>query len=173
MKLKLLRFPDPFLNKKVAPFDFDKYDAKQIEADMIAIMDKENGVGLSANQVGLALRMFVYGDNKHYVPCFNPKILEYGGPEVAIEEGCLTYPGLFVKIYRSEWIVAEWEDENRELHKENFTGLQSRVFQHEYDHMEGIDFLSRAGKVSLDMAKRKVKKAMRKMKKMRENGELT
>jgi len=76
---------------------------------------------------------------------------------------------LFVKIYRPEWIVAEWEDENRKLHKENFTGLQSRVFQHEYDHMEGIDFRSRAGRVSLDIAKRKLKKAMRKMKKMQEN----
>ena len=59
------------------------------------------------------------------------------------------------------------------FHKENFTGLQSRVFQHEYDHMEGIDFQSRAGRISLDIAKRKLKKAMRKMKKMQENGELS
>ena len=112
--------------------------------------------------------MFVFGDSKNYVPCFNPKILEYGGPEMPIEEGCLTYPGLFVKIYRPEWIVAQWEDENRELHKENFTELQSRVFQHEYDHMEGIDFQSRAGRISLSIAKRKVKRAQRKMKKMQE-----
>ena len=60
------------------------------------------------------------------------------------------------------------KDENRELHKENFTGLQSRVFQHEYDHMEGIDFRNLAGKVSLDIAKRKLTKALRKMKKMQE-----
>ena len=148
--------------------DTEPEDRKEILDNMIETMKHYGGIGLSANQVGLALRMFVYGDNTHYVPCFNPKILEYGGPEMPIEEGCLTYPGLFVKIYRPEWIVAEWEDENRELHKENFTDLQSRVFQHEYDHMEGIDFQSRAGKVSLDMAKRKVKKAMRKMKKMQE-----
>ena len=171
----LLEPKHPLLHSSlpVITADTEPEDRKEILDNMIESMKQYGGIGLSANQVGLALRMFVYGDNKHYVPCFNPKILEYGGPEVAIEEGCLTYPGLFVKIYRSEWIVAEWEDENRELHKENFTGLQSRVFQHEYDHMEGIDFLSRAGKVSLDMAKRKVKKAMRKMKKMRENGELT
>jgi len=86
-----------------------------------------------------------------------------------MEEGCLTYPGLFVKIYRPDWIVAQWEDEKRELHKETFSGLQSRIFQHEYDHMEGIDFRSLAGKISLDMAQRKVKRAKRKMKEMQKD----
>ena len=143
-------------------------DRKELLANMVETMKHYGGIGLSANQCGIPIRMFVFGDNENYIPCFNPKILEYGGPEVAIEEGCLTYPGLFVKIYRPEWIVAQWEDENRELHKENFTELQSRVFQHEYDHMEGIDFQSRAGRISLSIAKRKVKRAQRKMKKMQE-----
>ena len=143
-------------------------DRKELLANMVESMKHYGGIGLSANQCGIPIRMFVFGDNENYIPCFNPKILEYGGPEMPIEEGCLTYPGLFVKIYRPEWIVAQWEDENRELHKENFTELQSRVFQHEYDHMEGIDFQSRAGRISLSIAKRKVKRAQRKMKKMQE-----
>ena len=99
MKLKLLRFPDPFLNKKVAPFDFDKYDAKQIEADMIAIMDKENGVGLSANQVGLDAQIFImkpeglegYEDNKPFA-IINPVITEVSQETVLGEEGCLSFP---------------------------------------------------------------------------------
>ena len=148
--------------------DTEPEDRKELLANMVETMKHYGGIGLSANQCGIPFRMFVFGDNENYIPCFNPKILEYGGPEVAIEEGCLTYPGLFVKIYRPEWIVAQWEDENRELHKENFTELQSRVFQHEYDHMEGIDFQSRAGRISLSIAKRKVKRAQRKMKKMQE-----
>ena len=78
----------------------------------------------------------------------------------------MTYPGLFVKIYRPDWIVAQWEDEKRELHEENFKDLTSRIFQHEYDHMEGIDFRTRAGRMSLDMAQRKVKRAKRKIKEM-------
>ena len=143
-------------------------DRKELLDNMVETMKHYGGIGLSANQCGIPIRMFVFGDNENYIPCFNPKILEYGGPEMPIEEGCLTYPGLFVKIYRPEWIVAQWEDENRELHKENFTELQSRVFQHEYDHMEGIDFQSRAGRISLSIAKRKVKRAQRKMKKMQE-----
>ena len=148
--------------------DTEPEDRKELLANMVETMKHYGGIGLSANQCGIPIRMFVFGDNENYIPCFNPKILEYGGPEMPIEEGCLTYPGLFVKIYRPEWIVAQWEDENRELHKENFTELQSRVFQHEYDHMEGIDFQSRAGRISLSIAKRKVKRAQRKMKKMQE-----
>ena len=82
MKLKLLRFPDPFLDKKVAPFDFDKYDAKQIESEMIEIMEKENGVGLSANQVGIDAQIFIikpeglegYEDNKPFA-IINPNTL--------------------------------------------------------------------------------------------------
>ena len=157
----LLHSPLPEITAETEP-----EDRVELTNNMSETMRHYGGVGLSANQVGLAMRMFVFGDNKHFIPCFNPKILEYGGPEVAIEEGCLTYPGLFVKIYRPDMIVAQWEDEKRELHKETFTELQSRVFQHEYDHMEGIDFRTRAGRVSLDMAQRKVKRAKRKIKEM-------
>ena len=157
----LLHFPLPKITAETEP-----EDRVELTNNMIETMRHYGGIGLSANQVGIALRMFVFGDKEHFIPCFNPKILEYGKDKVAIEEGCLTYPGLFVKIYRPDWIVAQWEDEKRELHKETFTGLQSRIFQHEYDHMEGIDFRSRAGKVSLDMAQRKVKRAKRKIKEM-------
>ena len=162
-KHPLLHSPLPEITAETEP-----EDRVELTNNMAETMKHYGGIGLSANQVGIALRMFVFGDKDHFIPCFNPKILEYGGPEVAIEEGCLTYPGLFVKIYRPDRIVAQWEDENRELHKETFTELQSRVFQHEYDHMEGIDFRNRAGRMTLDIAQRKVKRAARKMKKMRE-----
>ena len=163
-KHPLLHSPLPAITADTEP-----EDRKELLDNMVETMKHYGGIGLSANQVGIALRMFVFGDKDHFIPCFNPKILEYGGPDMPIEEGCLTYPGLFVKIYRPDRIVAQWEDEKRELHKETFTELQSRVFQHEYDHMEGIDFRSLAGRVSLDMAQRKVKRATRKMKKMAEN----
>ena len=137
--------------------------------NMVETMKHYGGIGLSANQCGIPIRMFIFGDNENYIPCFNPKILEYGGPEVAIEEGCLTYPGLFVKIFRPESVTATFEDENRELHEETFTGLMARVFLHEMDHMDGIDFTSRAGKMALDIAKRKRLRGQRKLKKMQES----
>ena len=160
----LLHSPLPEITAETEP----EY-RKELMDNMVETMKHYGGIGLSANQCGIPIRMFVFGDSAHYIPCFNPKILEYGKDKIPMEEGCLTYPGLFVKIYRPDWIVAQWEDENRELHKETFTELQSRVFQHEYDHMEGIDFRSLAGRVSLDMAQRKVKRATIKMKKMAEN----
>ena len=160
----LLHSPLPVITAETEP-----ENRKELLDNMVETMKHYGGIGLSANQCGLAIRMFVFGDNKHYIPCFNPRITAYSDKKIPIEEGCLTYPGLFVKIYRPDRIVAQWEDENRELHKETFTELKSRVFQHEYDHMEGIDFRRLAGRITLDIAQRKVKRATRKMKKMAEN----
>ena len=134
-------------------------DRKELLDNMVETMKHYGGIGLSANQVGIDIRMFVFGDNEHYIPCFNPRIIAYSDKKIPMEEGCLTYPGLFVKIYRPEWVTVTFEDENRELHEETFTELQSRVFQHEYDHMEGIDFRKLAGRMALDIAQRKVKRA--------------
>ena len=162
-KHPLLHSPLPVITADTEP-----ENRKELLDNMVETMKHYGGIGLSANQVGLALRMFVFGDNKHYIPCFNPRIIAYSDKKVPMEEGCLTYPGLFVKIIRPEWVTVTFEDENRELHEETFRDLLARVFQHEYDHMEGIDFRNLAGRLSLDMAQRKVKRAIRKMKKMQE-----
>ena len=136
--------------------------------NMIETMKHYGGIGLSANQCGIPIRMFVFGDNKNYVPCFNPRIIETAGELIPIEEGCLTYPGLFIKIFRPESVTMTFEDENRELHEETFTELMARVVLHEMDHMDGIDFTSRATYMALNMAKRKRLRGMRKLKKMQE-----
>ena len=139
---------------------------KELLDNMIETMRHYGGIGLSANQVGIPIRMFVFGDTKSYIPCFNPRIIESSEEKVAIEEGCLSYPGLFVKIFRSEEITVTFEDENFELHKETFNGLASRIFQHEMDHMNGVDFRSLAGRVALDVAERKLKRGLRKLKEL-------
>jgi len=144
--------------------DSDDLSRKDLLDNMIETMKHYGGIGLSANQVGLPYRMFVFGDTKNYVPCFNPKITEESDVIIPIEEGCLSYPGLFVKIHRPDRISVEFEDENGELHKEEMEGLMCRVFQHEMDHMDGIDFTQRAKKMHLDMAKRKVKRGKLKLK---------
>ena len=167
----LLEPKHPLLLTKlpVITADTEPEDRKELLDNMVETMKHYGGIGLSANQVGIDIRMFVFGDNEHYIPCFNPRIIAYSENKIPMEEGCLTYPGLFVKIFRPEWVTVTFEDENRELHEETFSELQSRVFQHEYDHMEGIDFRKLAGRMALDIAQRKVKRAQRKMKKMQEN----
>jgi len=146
--------------------DSEPESRKTLLEDMVETMKHYGGIGLSANQVGLPVRMFIFGDTKNYIPCFNPRIIEKSEDKVAIEEGCLTYPGLFVKIFRSEEITVTFEDENSDLHKETFNGLASRIFQHEMDHMDGVDFRSLAGRIALDVAERKLKRGLRKLKEL-------
>ncbi len=104
------------------------------------------GIGLSANQIGIWERAFVMIRDIEYneiITCFNPRIIKESKKEVSMQEGCLSYPDLFLDISRPESVVVKYEDENKKLHKVKLDGLAARVFQHEYDHMEGIDFTQR------------------------------
>ena len=165
MIYKLLEPQHPLVHTKLPEYEeTDSSVKQQLMDDMIETMKHYGGIGLSANQVGIPCRMFVFGDNKNYVACFNPKILVESENTIPIEEGCLTYPGLFVKIYRPDWIEVEFEDEKGESHSDTFEGLMCRVFQHEMDHMDGIDFTSRAKRMDLNIAKRKMKRGKLKLK---------
>ena len=104
------------------------------------------GIGLSANQIGIWERAFVMIRDIEYneiITCFNPRIIKESKKEVSMQEGCLSYPDLFLDISRPESVVVKYEDENKKLHKVKLDGLAARVFQHEYDHIEGIDFTQR------------------------------
>ena len=105
-----------------------------------------NGVGLSANQIGIWERAFVMisdMDSQETITCFNPKIIKESKKKIVMEEGCLSYPDLFLDIERPESIVVKYEDEGKEVHKIKLKGYIARIFLHEYDHMEGIDFTQR------------------------------
>ena len=154
----LLEKDHPLVHSELPEYvDSDEVNRKEFSDSMVESMKHWGGIGLSANQVGFSHRMFVMGDNDHYICCWNPKIVVESEDKTPIEEGCLTYPGLFVKIRRPDWIEVEFEDENGEKHSDTFEGLMCRVFQHEMDHMDGIDFTSRAKKMDLNIAKRKLK----------------
>ena len=120
-------------------------------------MEENNGVGLSANQIGIDERVFVmYSDvkKKEVIACFNPYITEYSEEKIIMDEGCLTWIGIWLKVERSEGIVCNFEDETGEHVQCTMHGLESRIFQHEYDHMEGTNFTRRVSKLKLDMAKK-------------------
>ena len=106
-------------------------------------MFHHRGVGLSANQIGIQERAFVMisdMETQDTITCFNPRIIKESKEKVVMEEGCLSYPELFIEISRPSSIIVKYEDEGIELHKVKLTGFMARIFQHEYDHMEGIDF---------------------------------
>ena len=124
-------------------YNLDRHHLSKI---LIDNMIHHNGIGISANQIGIWERAFAMVrdiENNEVMVCFNPRIVKSYSEEVEMEEGCLSYPELFLKIKRPDKIVVKYEDENKKIHKIKLQGLASRVFQHEYDHMEGIDFTQR------------------------------
>ena len=124
-------------------YNLDRHHLSRV---LIDNMIHYNGIGISANQIGIWERAFaMVRDLEHneVMVCFNPRIVKSYAEEVEMEEGCLSYPELFLKIKRPDKIIVKYEDENKKTHKIKLEGLASRVFQHEYDHMEGIDFTQR------------------------------
>ena len=117
-----------------------------------------NGIGLSANQCGVFERVFVIGVGENSWACINPKIVAKAPSTIKDTEGCLSFPGLGLKIDRPEWIEAEFYNENGELVQMRMEGLTARCFQHELDHMNGVLYTHRAKPLALQMAmKRRAK----------------
>lgn len=128
------------------------------------------GVGLSANQCGVFERVFVIGTDDFQLACVNPRIIEIEGQPVKNNEGCLSYPGLFLKIERPSVIIGEWLDENGELKRARLSGITAQCFQHELEHMDGIRFTEHVGNVALRMARRKQVKTIKKIMRKQKNG---
>ena len=141
-------------------------DRQKIKDDLVETMKEYKGIGLSANQVGLMERVFVmYGDfqKRKAIACFNPKIIYSSVDTIVMDEGCLTYPGLWLKVKRPVAIKVEFEDEKGEKHNRTFDGLSSRIFQHEYDHMEGTDFTQKVSRLKIERAMKKLNKTVKKI----------
>ena len=124
-------------------YNLDRHHLSRVLVDN---MIHHQGIGISANQIGIWERAFAMVkdiENNEVIVCFNPRIIKSYSEEVEMEEGCLSYPELFLKVKRPDKIIVKYEDEDKKTHKIKLEGLASRVFQHEYDHMEGIDFTQR------------------------------
>ena len=139
---------------------------KELKENLTETMENFTGIGLSANQCGIMERAFImYSDvkKKEIIACFNPKIIYESEEKIFMEEGCLTYPGLWIKVKRPEGIEVTYEDENGEKQEKAMFGLEARVFQHEYDHMEGTNFTKRVSRLRLNRAKKRLKKVQKKL----------
>ena len=146
---------EKFLRKKTAPFDFKKFTRKDVN-DLISrmrrVMHAANGIGLSANQIGLDVSVFVaetpdpQGGTKFYA-VFNPKIEKIEKSTISFEEGCLSIPGKWGEVTRSEQIVVSGYNKMGKPVKVKAWGLLARIFQHEIDHLNGKLFIDRAKNV--------------------------
>jgi len=121
-------------------------DRQELSKTLVENMLHYEGVGLSANQIGIwerAFCMMINFETNETITCFNPKIIKESKKTIQYDEGCLSYPDVFIKIERPKTIVVKYEDENKKVHKQKLKEFICRIFQHEYDHLEGIDFTQR------------------------------
>ena len=158
--MKLIKAPDEFLEKQVKEFDFNTMDPGEISKNMIDVMHKYKGVGLAANQVGVDAQIFVMGE-KDPMTVINPIITEVGTEKVEMEEGCLSFPGLYMKVSRPSVVSVQYLDIEQKECIIKLEGFHARVFLHEYDHLQGITFDQRVSKLRLDMAKKKQQKILK------------
>lgn len=158
----------PLLKQKLEEFDFSNppTDPIQLAHDLAETMLDNNGLGLSANQIGLPYRAFAIKAEKIIV-CFNPKIVDYSEETIYLEEGCLSYPDLYIKVKRPQTIKIRYTEPNGNTLTTIFSGLTARVALHEFDHLEGITYLQRANRFHIEQGKKN--KKLRKLPKVSAN----
>ncbi len=177
---------EKFLRHKTADFDFkthstgselahDRKEIAELIKQMREIMTGASGVGLSANQLGLNLRLFVVQisdeplerdkNNKIILPpqekmkfyvIFNPEIIKFSKEKIVMEEGCLSVPGFYGVVERPEKITLVGQDKNAKKIKIKAWGLLARIFQHEADHLNGILFIDKAENIQKIEAQSKI-----------------
>ena len=162
MIYKLVPQDDPILSSKTKHFDFDDppMDATELFENLKETMIKNKGLGLAAPQCGLPYNAFVMGDPNNpdtIFSVFNPKIVNQEGM-VEMEEGCLTFSGLFIKVKRPAVIRVRFSGHDGYVDTTDFSGYTARVFQHEYDHLQGVTFMNRASKLRLNRARKQKQK---------------
>ena len=145
MILQLTPNTHPILHEKIKPCS-QNLDRHKMSRILKENMIHYEGIGLSANQIGISERVFVMVLNietEETITCYNPRIIKRYDNNVWCEEGCLSFPDEIINIQRPDRIVVKYEDEDKKDHKIKLDGLAARVFQHEFDHLEGIDFTER------------------------------
>lgn len=151
MILPVFSYGQPVLRKQAEPITPDHPGLADLIRDMWETMYNAHGVGLAAPQVGQAIRLFVIDtvqiekegkDHKGFKKVFiNAEILDEHGHPWSYEEGCLSIPDIHAEVERQPDIVIRYRDENWVEHTETWSGMNARVIQHEYDHIEGILFI--------------------------------
>ena len=166
MILPMYIFGQPVLRKETTERPVDYPNLKELIDNMFETMKLAEGVGLAAPQIGLSIRMFVVDldvisddlpQYKGYLHAFiNPQIVEVSEETNISEEGCLSVPGVHENVRRPAKIHATYLDENLTPHDEWIEDFAARVFQHEYDHLEGKLFIDHISNLRKQLIKKKL-----------------
>jgi len=134
-------------------------DLERFERDMIRLMLDERGMGLAANQIGITKRFFAIGHEsfdtfqKHAI-IWNPQVINSSEEKVIDVEGCLSFRDIFVKVERPKTVEVQYETTQGKTRFARLDGMESKCFQHELDHLEGITFNKRVSKLRWQMARK-------------------
>lgn len=142
----IVKFPNNCLTTATAHFDFNNSQTNphDLVQTMLEQMINSKGIGLSANQLGLSHRVFVMRGDEYNFACFNPKIVSMSNDTNTLEEGCLSFPGVVVKVPRANTVRLRFQTASGGTDTKTFDGLSARVIQHEIDHLDGKLFFNRA-----------------------------
>ena len=166
MILPIYTYGTAVLRKVAEPIDKDYPGLKELISNMYETMYHADGVGLAAPQIGKAIRLLIIdlapfkeddpelGSFK--ITMINPEMLEFGDSKVPAEEGCLSIPGIYESVMRSEKIKIKYLDEDFNEHIADFEGYKARVVQHEYDHLEGNLFTDKVSPIRRQLLKSKL-----------------
>ena len=167
MILPIVSFGNSILRCKCSPVQ-ENQPIEDILKNMYETMYNAQGVGLAAPQVGLDLSIFIidttpFCDNENnLIPLkkefINPEIIDYSGKDESFNEGCLSIPGLREDVIRKDQIKIRYFDKNFNEHTEKYEGINSRVIQHEYDHLMGVLFTDRVSTLKKKLLKSKLNK---------------
>jgi peptide deformylase len=161
--LEIVTYPNPILREKMPNFDFSNpvMDPQMMEKQMLETMYANGGIGLSANQVGIRARMFVMGSilkPSNGTGFFNPEIIDADSKLIELDEGCLSFPRMFVKVKRPSNVTVRWQDNQAQYQTSTFSGYECQCFLHEFDHLEGIVFQDRVSRLKWTLSRNKIKK---------------
>lgn len=159
--IELLPDTHEMLTQRMDIFDFEapNHDPYLVSEMLIGAMNQHGGVGIAANQIGLNCRaMAIMVEEGFSLVMFNPMITELSPNTVMISEGCLTFPGLFLRIARPVSCRVNYHDCEGIRRSELLTGIPSRIALHEVDHLNGVVMTSKVSKLKLDMARKRMRK---------------
>jgi peptide deformylase len=159
MILEIKTYPNKILTKKTKRVGVIDDETKKLIDDMVETLYAKRGAGLAANQVGVSKQILVADDSRNggnIKILINPKIIRKKG-EIILEEGCLSFPGLFFLIKRPAKIEVEYTDKNGQRKKMKAEDIMARIICHETDHLNGKTMLDKLG----FWQRRKVKKQLK------------
>lgn len=165
MELKLLEENNTQLLEISEEWDFRlDGDPSELIKEMAKVMFTQGGIGLAAPQCGVKKRIFIMGNPEELIACINPKVVALSEERATSQEGCLSFPNLWINVKRPSTVKVSYQNVLGEETEIELDGLHARVFLHEFDHLMGVTFDQRASILGLAMAKDRRKKKQKKFK---------